>query len=109
MNIECFSPRQVCWLSQQTAEKALKAALLLDAVKFPHVHDLNILRELLPKGWNVLDTHRELFNLTEWAVEARYPGDWPEPTNTDAKYVESTARLIYDSVAVEFRRRGILI
>lgn len=42
------APRHVCWLSQQAAEKALKAALVLEEIDFPYTHDLNDLRNLLP-------------------------------------------------------------
>ena len=40
--------RHVCFLSQQAAEKALKAALVLEGVDFPYRHDLDALRNLLP-------------------------------------------------------------
>ena len=102
------APRHACWLSQQAAEKALKAALVLEEVEFPFTHDLDALRNLLPDGWSVRDTHADLAELTEWAVETRYPGDWPEPTDADAIGAESEARAVHNSVAAEFRRRGAL-
>ena len=45
--------RHVCWLSQQAAEKALKAALVLEGTEFPFTHDLDALRNRIPDGWNV--------------------------------------------------------
>ncbi len=45
-------PRQVCFLSQQAAEKALKAVLVLANVDFPRSHDLDYLRDLVPGGWH---------------------------------------------------------
>ncbi|MCY4615587.1 MAG: HEPN domain-containing protein [Chloroflexi bacterium] len=39
-----------CFHSQQAAEKALKAALVLEGIEFPYVHDLTRLRNLLPRG-----------------------------------------------------------
>jgi HEPN domain-containing protein len=71
-------PRHICWLAQQAAEKALKAALVLEGVDFPWRHDLDALCNLLPAGWAVRVEQPDLAELTEWAVEARYPGDWPE-------------------------------
>lgn len=53
--------------------------------------------------------HKDLSELTDWIVSARYPGDWPEPTYEDAVGAESMARSVYDSVAAEFERRGILV
>ena len=70
--------RHVCFLSQQSAEKALKAALVLEGTDFPYRHDLDALRNLLPDTWSVRRKHPDLAQLTEWAVEARYPGDWQE-------------------------------
>ena len=103
------APRQACWLCQQAAEKALKAALVLEDIDFLYTHDLDALRNLLPKGWTVRDTHNDLSELTEWAVESRYPGDWLEPTYADAIRAESEARLVHDSITAEFKRRGICL
>ena len=101
------APRHVCWLSQQAAEKALKAALVLEEIDFPYTHDLNVLRNLLPDSWILRADHSELADLTEWAVEARYPGEWPQATESDAIRAESQARATHDSVTAEFQRRGI--
>ena len=101
------APRHVCSLSQQAAEKALKAALVLEEAAFPFSHDLDALRNLLPAGWPVHTEHPDLAELTEWAVETRYPGDWPEPADADAKRAEAEARAVHESVASEFRLRGI--
>ncbi|MDE0431263.1 MAG: HEPN domain-containing protein [Caldilineaceae bacterium] len=103
------APRHVRWLSQQAAEKALKAALVLEEIDFPYTHDLNVLRNLLPDSWILQADHSELADLTEWAVEARYPGEWPEATETDAIRAEVQASLVLDSVVLEFRRRGLQV
>lgn len=102
------APRHACWLSQQAAEKALKAALVLEGVEFSYTHDLDALRNRLPDSWSVRTTHADLAELTEWAVETRYPGDWPQPTNADAARAESEARSIHESITAEFRFRGVL-
>ena len=52
-------------------------------------------------------THADLAELTQWAVETRYPGDWPEATEPDAIRSETEARAVHDSVETEFRRRGV--
>ena len=101
------APRHVCWLSQQAAEKALKAALVLEGIDFSYTHDLDALRNQVPEGWIIRETHSDLAELTEWAVEARYPGDWPDPTDADAEGALSQARSLYESVAAEFGRRGL--
>ncbi len=101
------APRFVCWLSQQAAEKALKAALELDQIDYPFIHDLNALRELLPDSWSVRVDHPDLTELSQWAVEARYPGDWSEATESDAIRAEADARAVCNAIVAEFRRRGL--
>jgi HEPN domain-containing protein len=78
-------PRHACRLAQQAAEKALKGALVVEGINFPFRHDLDALRSLLPRSWQAKTEHPDLAELTEWAVEARYPGDWPEATIEDAR------------------------
>lgn len=107
INSDPSAPAHACWLCQQTAEKAIKAALVLEKTRFPRTHDLDTLLDMLPEGWAVKNEHEDLSELADWAVHARYPGDWPEPTHEDAVVAESTARSVYDSVAAEFERRGM--
>ncbi len=76
-------PRHACWLAQQSAEKTLKAALIFLQIEFPFTHDLDRLRELLPAGWRIKTEQPQLFSLSVWAVEARYPGDAPEAVEAD--------------------------
>jgi HEPN domain-containing protein len=104
---DSFVPRHICWFAQQAAEKALKAALVFEGIDFPFRHDLDALRNLLPDSWPVRGEHPDLAELTEWAVEARYPGDWPEATQADAERAGSQARAVYESVTAEFVRRGV--
>ncbi|MXX18044.1 MAG: HEPN domain-containing protein [Dehalococcoidia bacterium] len=101
--------RYACWFSQQAAEKTLKAVLVMESIEFPYSHDLRRLRDLFPEGWPQGASPDLLDRLTEWGAEARYPGDWPEPTAADATRAESEARSIYDAVAAEFSRRGLTL
>lgn len=100
--------RHVCWLSQQAAEKAIKAALTLDEVTFPFTHDLDALRSLLPAAWAARTTPVDLAELTEWGVESRYPGEWPEPTVSDAAQACAEARTAFDSIEADFKQRGVI-
>ena len=95
---ETFVPRHVCWLAQQAAEKALKAALVSVQMEFPRTHDLEWLCRLLPDTFSVQPDDIALSQLSEWAVEARYPGDWPEATRDDAKSAVKCAELVVDRV-----------
>jgi HEPN domain-containing protein len=96
-------PRHACWLAQQAAEKAL--ALVVEGINFPFRHDLDAPRRMLPQGWRVRTEHPDLAELTEWAVEARYPGDWPEATVDDANRAVAQARAVVESVRADLTSR----
>ena len=109
---ELFSGRRMrhaCFLAQQAAEKALKAALALEGLSIPYMHDLNAARNLLPDSWAVKSEQPDLAELTVWATESRYPGDWQEATESDAIRALADARAVYDSIDAEFRRRAISV
>ncbi len=36
-------PRNICWHAVQSAEKAIKAALIFEGICFPKTHDLEVL------------------------------------------------------------------
>ena len=107
LNTGAGAPRNVCWLSQQATEKALKAAFVSEGMDFPFVHDLDRLRNSLPEGWPVKKTHPSLARLTGFATISRYPGDWPELTVSDASYALSVARSVCDLIDAEFGRRSM--
>jgi len=65
------APRHACFLAQQGAEKALKAALVLDGVSFPFTHDLEALLQYLADGWPDKIAATALEELTEWGAVSR--------------------------------------
>lgn len=48
-------------------------------------HDLDALLEKLGFGEDLGFENLDLTWLTEWSVESRYPGDWPEASRKDAQ------------------------
>lgn len=82
---QTIHPRVVCWLAQQGTEKALEAALVRRGVDFPRTHDLDRLLNLLPESSSARAAAPDLSELTAWIIQARYPGDWPDPSNDDAR------------------------
>jgi HEPN domain-containing protein len=104
---ETGAPRHACWLAQQAAEKAIKAALVFLQTDFPKSHDLDALRNLLPDEWRIKSDFPDLADLTEWAVEARYPGDWPDAMPADARKAVEQAGAILRSIADELGKRGL--
>jgi len=106
---EEYIPRHACWLAQQSVEKALNAILIFLQIDFPRKHDLDALRNLIPDGWKIREEHPDLAELTEWAVLARYPGDWPDPSPTDARRAVKQARSVWETIAGEFSDHGLRI
>lgn len=99
--------RHVCWLAQQCAEKALKSVLIYLQIEFHRIHDLDALRDLIPGEWSVRTKFPDLAILTEWAVEARYPGNWTEASETDARFAVQQAEQLLDTVLKDFVVRGL--
>ena len=99
-------PRQVCWHAPQAAEKALKAVLIFLQIDFRRTHDLNVLRGLLPKSWQLKTTLPNLEGLNRWAVETRYPNDVRETTETDASGAVEQARAVWTSVSTALVEHG---
>lgn len=73
----------LCFQSQQAAEKAIKALLLSLEGRFPYIHDLAELIHLVEKsGVVVPEAIKQVAKLNDFAVEARYPGV-AEPVGKD--------------------------
>jgi HEPN domain-containing protein len=100
-----FFPRQICFLSQQAGKKALKAVLVYLGIYFPKIHDLDRLRELIPKGWQVKEKFPQLYDLSVWSVEARYPGHTPDVTDQEARETLQLAKAVFDTVDAELHER----
>ena len=98
-----------CYLSQQCAEKAIKAALTFAEVTFPNRHDLDALRALLPPEWIAARNIEDLDVLTPWASLSRYPGPWPDPTDAQANEAAAKARQAMNAVLSDLHARGFEI
>ena len=82
--------KDLCFDAQQAAEKAIKAVLIHFDVRFPYVHDLAQLLALVEQAsQRVPDSIRRAASLSDYAVEARYPG-LSEPV-TRQEYEEAVA------------------
>jgi HEPN domain-containing protein len=99
--------RHICGLSQQAVEKAFKAVLIFIQIDFPRTHDLDVLRHLVPDDWAVKNLLPDLAVLTEWAVESRYPGDWPDASKSDAVNAFTESSVLLNSLIKDFEKRGI--
>ena len=98
-------PRQICFMSQQAGEKALKAILVFLEINFPKTHDLDRIRELIPEGWGVKDEFPNLYDLSIWSVESRYPGHTPHVTEFEARETLRLAEAVVEAVSTELDKR----
>ena len=102
-------PRQACWLAEQAVEKALKGVLVFLQIDFPKSHDLDLLRSLIPPDWRIGNNPADFAELSQWSVEARYPGDWPEATPADAQRAVALAQDVAQIVAGDLAGHGLTI
>ena len=91
----------VCFHSQQAAEKYLKAFLTYHQIEFPKTHDIDELLDLIARTDSKLsESLRDVIVLTNYGVDVRYPGDFPNVTSSDAQQAiqmaEKVRRLILE-------------
>lgn len=88
-----------CFLSQQMAEKYLKGLIVFHDLSFTKVHDLleleTILLDIEPE---IKNYESELDLLSSYYIETRYPGDYPEFTQEEARKAFEAAKKIKDFV-----------
>lgn len=88
-------PEDVCFHAQQCAEKALKGYLTYLTIQHPRTHVLEVLLDLLKiHGIQVPANVDEAFELTQFAVQTRYPGEWEPVTKSEARHALERATLV---------------
>lgn len=96
---ESGAPSTACFLSQQMAEKYLKGFLVFHKKEFPKIHQLERLLQLCKEmDLSFEELGEEAVLLSEFYVESRYPGDWPEFSWDDARKAYKAATRIKDFV-----------
>jgi len=81
----------LCFHAQQAVEKCFKAILLQRGIPFPKTHNLKILFELFPSELQVPSHISEAVMLTDYAVTARYPGEYEPVTSEEYRRVIAIA------------------
>jgi HEPN domain-containing protein len=100
-------PRIVAFHAQQAAEKALKAALVLEGIRPPASHDLEELRRKLPTTWKVHGTPADLSRLGDYGVDAKYPDNAIQVRPIDAAVAVRQAMAVVRHVRDELERQGV--
>lgn len=101
-------PRIVAFEAQQCAEKALKAALILEGIEPRRTHDLEELRGRLPAGWRVKTHPSDLARLSDYAAESRYPDDIEPVTPLQSAVAVRQAMAVLKAIRDDFDRRGVI-
>jgi HEPN domain-containing protein len=79
-----IQPQLACFHAQQAAEKAIKAVFVLHGASFPYTHNIEHLLALAERnGISFPAAVGEAGVLTPYAAEARYPGPWPEVSESE--------------------------
>lgn len=93
------APSTACFLSQQMAEKYLKALLVSLGKEFPKTHNLVTLAALVQLAIpTITELKADLESLTIYAIEPRYPTDLPEVTLPDAQAAAAAAKHVKEFV-----------
>ncbi len=92
---EKISPSNICFHSQQMVEKYLKGLLVYYKKKFRKVHDLlELEKNLLSVAPDIKEYEKDLDLLSQYYIETRYPGEYPEFTLDEAKQAFEAAKRI---------------
>jgi HEPN domain-containing protein len=106
--LETTAPnRNVGYLAQQAAEKALKSVILLDNAPFEMTHDLNAVAAQLPVDFEPPAGTADLAWLADIETSARYPDEGDVITRDDARKAVAMADSILAAAAQHFASRGI--
>lgn len=85
----------LCFDAQQAAEKSLKALLLFHKIPFRFVHDIaELLTVLEQNGLSLPEQIRAAAELSDYAVEARYPGPMEPVTEDEYKEAVKIAEMV---------------
>ena len=93
------APSTACFLSQQMAEKYLKALLVFRNKTFPKVHDLlNLATRLMETDADIVRMQENLVLLNRYYIQTRYPGDYPAFSLEEAKQAFEAALRVKEFV-----------
>jgi len=73
----------LCYQSQQAVEKALKGLLIYYGVEPEFTHNIEILLNKLKVFTDIPENIKEAVQLTIYAVQTRYPGEYDEITKEE--------------------------
>jgi len=104
LNTRGVLPEDAAFHAQQCAEKALKALLLHNEISFPKTHAIEVLLDLLKaQGTKIPKGVDAAFELSEYAIQTRYPGEWEPVTKVEARKSIERAALVLSWVESQIK------
>jgi HEPN domain-containing protein len=88
----------LCYQAQQSVEKAFKGLLIYYNVEPEFTHNIGILLKELEKHTEIPDKIKESMDLTNYAVQTKYPGDYEEITKKEYDEAVKIAKICLDWV-----------
>ncbi len=86
----------LCCHAQQAAEKSIKALLVKDHLEVPKTHNIKLLMETLSSQLIIPPEINAASILTDYAITARYPGEWEKVNAEEYKKAIELANKVYD-------------
>jgi len=88
----------LCFQVQQAVEKALKGLLIFYGVEPEFTHNIELLIKELKKFTDIPEEINETAQLTNYAVQTRYPGEYDEITKEEYERAVKIAKDCLDWV-----------
>ena len=91
--VEDILYEDLCFDAQQAVEKALKGLMIFLVIDVPKTHSVGYLLKSIEESGKVAvpENLREAALLTDYAVTARYPGDWEPIDEAEYRHAVSLA------------------
>ena len=88
----------LCYQAQQAVEKSLKGLLIYYGVEPEFTHNIGRLLNELEKFTEIAENIREAMDLTNYAVQTRYPGEYDDITKEEYEKAVKIAKSCLDWV-----------
>lgn len=95
---DCYFYEDLCHLTQQSAEKSIKALMFYEGLIPERIHNLRQLLEELEKRVQIPKSIYEVIKLNVYAVVLKYPDDFVEVTEEEYKKAVELAERVYNWV-----------
>ena len=86
---------ELCFHSQQAAEKSIKGILVYQRISFPKTHNIRTLLDLLPDHLSLPSEVEEAVILSDYAVSTRYPGIYELVDETEYEEAIRLAKRVF--------------